>query len=255
MAVIALASASGSPGVSTTALGLAMEWPRPVLVVEADPTGGSSILAGYLRGHTQPGPDLVDLMMSPLGPAETLPRIAVPIPGTTISYVAGTRTHVQAAALRDHWASLAEVLADLEATGQDVIVDAGRLGLIGSPEPLMCAADLTLLVVCTDLPALVAARSWAESVTQSGVGWRWPGLLLVGEGMPYTSREIARLLGLPVVAEIADDPVGAAVFHRGAPQPRHFTTGAYARSLRAATEELQAEVGRSRAAVTSDAAR
>ena len=255
MAVIALASASGSPGVSTTALGLAMEWPRPVLVVEADPTGGSSILAGYLRGHTQPGADLVDLMLSPLGAAETLPQIADPIPGTTISYVAGTRTHIQAAALRDHWAGLAEVLADLESTGQDVIIDAGRLGLIGSPEPLLCAADLTLLVLRTDLPALVAARSWVESVTRPGVGWRWPGLLLVGEGMPYTSREISRLLDLAVVAEIADDPVGAAIFHRGAARPRHFTNGPYARSLRAATEELQAEVGRSRATVATEAVR
>lgn len=255
MAVIALASASGSPGVSTTALGLAMEWPRPVLVVEADPTGGSSILAGYLRGHTQPSADLVDLMLSPLGAAEMLPGVAASIPGTTVSYVAGTRTHTQAAGLRDHWAILAEVLGDLEATGQDVIVDAGRLGLIGSPEPLLCAADLTLLVVRTDLPALVAARSWAESVTQPGVGWRWPGLLFVGEGMPYTSREVSRLLGLAVVAEIADDPVGAAVFHRGASRPRRFSTGPYARSLRAATEELQAEIGRSRAAVATEAAR
>lgn len=255
MAVIALASASGSPGVSTTALGLAMQWPRPVLVVEADPTGGSSILAGYLRGHTRPGSDLVDLMLSPLGTAETLPQVAATIPGTTVSYIAGTRTHIQAAALRDHWAGLADVLASLEANGQDVIIDAGRLGLIGSPEPLLAAADLTLFVVRTDLPALVAARSWAESVTQPGAGWRWPGLLLVGEGMPYTAREVSRLLGLAVVAEIADDPVGAAVFHRGGPRPRHFTTGQYARSLRAAAEELQAEVGRSLTTVATEAAR
>jgi hypothetical protein len=32
---------------------------------------------------------------------------------------------------------LADELADLERTGQDVIVDAGRLGLLGSPEPLL----------------------------------------------------------------------------------------------------------------------
>ncbi|MFE3998030.1 hypothetical protein ACFX43_04420 [Nocardioides sp. YIM B13467] len=255
MAVIALTSASGSPGVSTTALGLAMEWPRPVLLLEADPTGGSSILAGYLRGHTQPGADLVDLMLSPLGPSDTLPQIAAPIPGTSISYVPGTRTHIQAAGLRDHWGALSSVLADLDATGQDVIIDAGRLGLVGSAEPLLIAADLTLLVVRTDLPALVAARSWAESVTRAGVGWRWPGLLLVGEGMPYTSREVSRLLGLAVVGEIADDPLSAAVFHRGAPRPRHFATGSYARSLRAAAEELQAEIGRSRAAVATEAAR
>ena len=38
MAVIALGSAAGSPGVTTSALGLALTWPRPVLLIEADPT-------------------------------------------------------------------------------------------------------------------------------------------------------------------------------------------------------------------------
>ena len=46
MAVVCLTSASGSPGVTATAVGLAFCWPRPVLLVEADPTGGSGILAG-----------------------------------------------------------------------------------------------------------------------------------------------------------------------------------------------------------------
>ena len=46
MAVVALTSASGSPGVTTTAVGLALTWPRPVLLIEADPTGGSGVLAG-----------------------------------------------------------------------------------------------------------------------------------------------------------------------------------------------------------------
>ena len=40
MAVIVLVSASGSPGVTTAAVGLALSWPRPVLLVEADPTAG-----------------------------------------------------------------------------------------------------------------------------------------------------------------------------------------------------------------------
>ena len=58
MAMIALASASGSPGVTTTALGLALLWPRPILLVEADPTGGSGLLAGYFRG-TRDDPGLI----------------------------------------------------------------------------------------------------------------------------------------------------------------------------------------------------
>ena len=43
MAVYALTSAAGSPGVTTTALGLALEWPNQVLLVDADPVGGSAI--------------------------------------------------------------------------------------------------------------------------------------------------------------------------------------------------------------------
>lgn len=255
MAVIALCSASGSPGVTTTTLGLAMGWPRPVLVVEADPTGGSAILAGYLRGHVEPGPDLVDLALSPTGLADALPQIVRPISGTPVSYVAGPRTHQQAAALRDHWAGLAVVLANLEETGQDVLIDAGRLGLVGSPEPLLASADITLLVVRTNLPAISAAHSWAETVTQPGVGWRRGGLVLVGEGQPYTAREVTRVLGLPVLAELADDPTAAAVFHRGSPRPKRFETSGYARGLGAAVEALHSEMDHSRQELTEQADR
>ena len=83
-----------------------------------------------------------------------LAEVSQRIDGTTVSFVAGTRSHTQAPALRDLWQPLAEELADLESTGQDVIVDAGRLGLVGSPEPLLTNADLTLLVTRTTLPAL-----------------------------------------------------------------------------------------------------
>ena len=62
MAVIVLVSAAGSPGVTTSALALALGWPRPVVVVEADPTGGSAVLAGYFRGATAPAGGLLDLV-------------------------------------------------------------------------------------------------------------------------------------------------------------------------------------------------
>ena len=43
MPVIALTSASGSPGVTTTALGWALSRGRPTVLVDADPTGGAAI--------------------------------------------------------------------------------------------------------------------------------------------------------------------------------------------------------------------
>ena len=37
MAIIVLTSVGASPGVTTTALGLALQWPRECLLVDADP--------------------------------------------------------------------------------------------------------------------------------------------------------------------------------------------------------------------------
>lgn len=245
MAVIALTSASGSPGVTTTALGLALSWPRPVLLVEADPTGGSGILAGFFRGTRPYGAGLIELALSSYSVSDALASAVEPIEGSPAAFIAGTRSHAQSTGLRDLWDPLSEALAELESTGQDVIVDGGRLGLVGAPEPLLAAADLTLLVTRTTLPALAAARSWADTINQ-GSSWPDPAALLIGEGQPYSATEVTKVLDLPIVAAIADDPDAAAVYFRGASPPKRFETGALARSLRAAIESIQARVGRSR---------
>lgn len=254
MAVICLCSASGSPGVTTAAVGLAFCWPRPVLIIEADPTGGSGILAGFLKGTTPYDAGLLELALSPLGVADALRDVVRPL-SPTVSVVAGTRTHAQAPALRDVWEPLAAALAELEDSGQDVIVDAGRLGLTCSPQPLLETADLTLLMTRATLPSISAARSWAEAVRQPATGWRHPGLILLAEGRPYRDTEVAKVLGMPVVADLPEDPEAAAVYHRGATPPRHFETGPYVRSLHAAVESIQAQVARSRFALVEEAAR
>ena len=253
MAVICLTSASGSPGVTTTSVGFAICWPRPALLVEADPTGGSGILAGFLRGTTPYDVGLIELALSPLGAADALREVVRPLT-PSVSLVAGTRTHAQAAALRDVWEPLAVALSELEANGQDVIVDAGRLGLAGSPQPLLDAADVTLLVTRATLPSISAARSWAETVRQPATGWRHPGLLLIGEGQPYRDTEVSKVLGMPVVADLPDDPVAAAVYQRGAPPPRHFETGPYMRGLQVAAQSVQAHVSRGRFTLIAEAA-
>ena len=140
MAIVCLTSASGSPGVTTTAVGMAFSWPRPVLLVEADPTGGSGVLAGFLRGTTAYDAGLIEFALSPLGTADALRDVVRPL-SPNVSLVAGIRSHAQATALRDLWEPLAAALRDLDDNGQDVIVDVGRLGLMGSPTPLLDAAN------------------------------------------------------------------------------------------------------------------
>lgn len=254
MAVIALCSASGSPGVTTTAVAMALNWPRPVLLVEADPTGGSGILAGFLRGTTEYDAGLIEVALSPLGVADALREVVRPL-ALNVSFVAGVRAHGQAGALRDLWEPLAVALADLDSNGQDVIVDVGRLGLVGSPQTLLNDADLTLLLTRGTLPALAAARSWSETVKNATTGWLRAGVLIIGEGHPYSASEVTKVLGLPVAADLPDDPDAAAVYHRGASPPRHFETGPYARAVNAAIGSVQAQVARSRIALVAEATR
>ncbi|KRA30996.1 MULTISPECIES: hypothetical protein [unclassified Nocardioides] len=253
MALICLTSASGSPGVTSTAVGLALCWPRPVLLVEGDPTGGSGILAGFLRGTTPYDVGLIELALSPLAVGDALREVVRPLT-PIVSVVVGTRSHAQAAALREVWDPLADALRDLEANGQDVIVDAGRLGLASSPQPLLEAADLSLLVTRATLPAISAARSWAETIRHPATGWRHPGLLLVGEGQPYRATEVSKVLGMPVIADLPDDPAAAAVYHRGSAPPRHFETGPYVRSLHAAAQAIGAQVTRRRISLALEVA-
>ncbi len=254
MAVIVLTSASGSPGVTTSAVGLALSWPRPVVLLEADPTGGSAVLAGYLRGQVPPTSSLIDLALADRsgGLAEALPRVTVPIEGTPVSLVPGTRAHGQARSLEALWEPLAVALRSLERTGQDVIVDAGRLGLTGAPDKLLYAADLCLLTTRSDLVALSGARSWAETLRggfEKVGGLTSLGLLMVGEGAPYRAREVQKVLELPVTAALAWDPPTAEVFAKGAKAPKRFAGSPLVRSLAAARQAIEGTIAANREAI------
>lgn len=240
MAVIALCSASGSPGVTTTALGLAVAWPRPVLLVEADPVGGSAILAGWFQGAHDHDTGLLNVAFSSDPVAEALNRVAIPVK-EGVRFVPGVRSHLEARELGGLWGPLAEVLAGLDATGQDVIIDAGRLGMTDSPRLLLERADMTLLVTRTDLPALAAVRSHADLVVRTRA-WKRAGLLVVGPDRPYSGRGAAKLLGLPLAGSVAYSPKDAETYHLGAPPRARFHKSSYARSLAVTAKALAAEV-------------
>ena len=220
MAVIVMASASGSPGVTTTALGLALVWPRPVVLVDADPVGGSALLAGYFHGTVADADAMVTLLLAHRDGrlSETLPGVLIGVPGSQVSVLPGPRSHAQAGGLMELWTALMLQLQALRETGQDVIVDIGRLGMVGSPRSLITAADLAVLLVRSDLPALAAARQWASDWAQAagdGTGPGAAGLVVVGPARPYSAHEVARVLPLPVLGSVTWDPTSAAVLSRG----------------------------------------
>ncbi|MDN4172227.1 hypothetical protein QWY28_04670 [Nocardioides sp. SOB77] len=150
MALIVLASGSGSPGVSTTALGLTLNWHRPALLVDADPTGSSSVFAGFFHGTQEPTGGLINLALSLRDGtlADALPRETLLLDPEAPAersawFLPGIRAHDQAPSLLPLWDPLTEQLRALERNGHDVIVDAGRLGLAGWPQPLMTVGEKT----------------------------------------------------------------------------------------------------------------
>lgn len=249
MAVIVLGSASGSPGVTTTALGLALVWPRPVLLVDADPVGGSAVLAGYFRGTVADAGAMVNLILAQRDGhlSEELPEALIRVPKSQVSLLPGPKSHAQAGSLIDLWGPLAWEFRALEATGQDVIVDVGRLGMTYSPGALIDAADLAVLVTRSDLPALSASRQWASEWAQASADGSGPtsaGVAVVGPGRPYAVGEVSKALAAAVLGVVVWDPQSAQVLSLGS-QPRR---GSWARrenlmgSLRALASVLDSQV-------------
>jgi hypothetical protein len=257
MAVVALTSAKGAPGVSTAALAMTLLWPRPALLLEADPAGGSSALAGYLRGTVDHSRGLLGLAMAYRHDEleQTLWSQIVRLAGDPLTDKAspadrwllpGLSDAAQAPSTTALWGPLGSLLASLERADTDVLIDAGRLGAAYAPTPLLRQADLVLLVLGTSLPAVAAVRArlsvlheqFAVTATtampESGLG-----LLLVGEGRPYTAREISDSLGLPVVASLSWDPASAEVLAAGATPGRRFESSPLVRSIRGAISASQ----------------
>lgn len=251
MALVVLASASGAPGVTTTALGLALCWPRPVVLVDADPVGGSAVLAGYFRGGVAHNDAMVQLVMAHRDDrlAEGLRSVLMPVPDSQVLLLPGVRSHTQAASLGELWPGLGVELRALEATGQDVIVDAGRLGMVSAPSALVEQADLALLVMRSDLPSLAAARQWAAgwgSARDDGTGASGAGLVLVGEGRPYSAGEVSRVLRIPVVEKVAWDERTARVFSVGERGSAKLASSRLVRSYRALAGAVDAVVAAAR---------
>lgn len=256
-------SASGSPGLSTLTFGLALTWPRPVILVEADPTGASSLLAGFFRGQRDED-GLVELMIAARQGrlSSRLPELLVPVEGTTVRLLVGSRAHEQSVGLAMFWEDLLDELRALTGTGQDILVDAGRLGLDGFATPLVAGSDVTFLVTGSSLRQLAAAASWARTLREQSSTHHHTGAVVVGEGRPYRAREAARALELPLLGTVAWEPRSAEVLsdgeafppapflarliHRDADQ-RRFDASALMRSIGALGESLRSAVATTQA--------
>ncbi|MDR1808767.1 MAG: hypothetical protein LBR33_12795 [Propionibacteriaceae bacterium] len=245
MGVLTLCSAGGSPGVTTLGVGLALAWPRPVVLVEADPTGASGVLPGYLQGRQVPQQSVIDLAIAHQQGrlADAVLAAAVPFGADSqASLIPAVRSHRQAAAMAGTWEPLLDALHGLAAAGVDVLLDAGRLGLEACPLPAVTRASLALLVTRSTLPAVATARVWAPWLAEMGVeNGVAAGLAVVGGGRPYPAREVGRYLKLPVLAEFPFDAAGARPFAEGTAS-RRWRRSPLARALRSEAKGLAEQV-------------
>jgi hypothetical protein len=216
MTMYSLISAGGSPGVTTTALALALTWPRPVVVAECDPSGGD-VLAGLFAGHLSAPRGLLGVAFEAgrgqVAVAAELNSQLVPLDESrTRRLLAGISDPRQAPGLAPVWPAIATGLAGQEA---DVLADCGRLDVGASqPASVLAESKLVLLVLRPTLRQVAAARPRVEMAGQLLGDRRRVGLIMIGD-KGLRAGEITKALDTPVIATLPHDDRTAAVLSDG----------------------------------------
>lgn len=223
MGLIAVASAKGSPGATTTALLMGALWPRPVIVAECDPHGGdvAARMAASDGGTLDPDRGLLSLGAAGRKNlhADLVPEHTQQVVGG-LDVLVGVRVPEQSAGLAHQWGQLGPILAAIP--GYDVIADVGRLGA-ATPQNVMLAAASDLVMVCDDQPSNVVhlrERILALEATlrpASTNGTRIHVLVVTDPRRGRPVKEISDALGraaAPVtdVHQLARDRKGAGFF-------------------------------------------
>jgi hypothetical protein len=239
--VIALCSAKGAPGVTTSALALALSWPHAAVLAELDPAGGD-VLAGYGRGELSSG-GLAELELAARrgGPAAQLGAHLLRLDDTGRARLLPGLADAAAARQVD-WDRLATSLASVEDGTVDVLADCGRLRAEHFPAAVLRRAAVVVVVTGSSLRAVRAAAQAVAGLREAGTGLVPRGsavvALVVGLGEPYGEREIGEALGVPVLGVLPRDARAAAVLSDGAPAGRLFAQSALLRAARSVAARL-----------------
>lgn len=261
MAVYALTSIAGAPGVTTAAIAWAYQGPRPTVVIEADVTGGPSIVPTVWKGQKVDDISVLDLAgRDPEHYPAYLWEHALLFPETTDRWVLPTLSSPAAAgSLAGVWAPLADALAVISATaGVDVVIDAGRLGTPGGPWPLIERADAVLVFTDSTLAALartqIGVAELREALARTGSRDRIAVVPIVERKLrptetlrPYSGREIQSIFeptrtvaGLPRDEKEAMRPEPRKGFlQRSTPNPGQGSTSHYGQAVRALIASAQ----------------
>jgi hypothetical protein len=205
-------SAKGSPGATTMALALASWWPRPVIVIEADPAGGD--MAARLGLSEEPG--LVGMpaalrrnphMESDIGAWITDHEQQTSVGVRVVVAPAGP--HQARSALKLLSGPTSPPIPD----GTDLLIDVGRLSEPRGSGGWIQGNGADLLVwVCR--PQLADLAHLAALLDKQDADNREQAIVLNGGG-PFPADEVATTLGLPVLGHLPADSPGASSLWSG----------------------------------------
>ena len=164
MALIAIGSDKGAPGVTTAALALAAVWPRPVLLAECDPAGGDLVyrFPAADGSHLDPRRGVLSLAvvarrgMQPQQVWEHTQKLH-----GGLDVLAGVTNAEQGAGLSLLWGPIGKILAALPQA--DVIADCGRLGADGPLYDLLAEATTVVLVTKVHVADVIRLRDRAAA--------------------------------------------------------------------------------------------
>lgn len=275
MAIIVLTSANGSPGVTTTAVGLVLHWPESAMLIDADYQ--QAVLAGTLAGQVVPSQSLsrvIDAGRLTPNLEEAIWKQTVPFPEDGVGdrrrlLLPGVREATEAGTLWSTWPSIASSLGSIATAGIDVVIDLGRLTPAGIHPDLMEVATDVVLMTRPTLRSIAGCR-WAAALlarqaNEVGDPGRASIVLQTSPTVPrattaeqtnrrlrpagpnvveYRQHRISAELGLQIRGSVLRDVVHAQALSDGLPRKPRWARSAYAGSLQRLAERLNARARR-----------
>jgi MinD-like ATPase involved in chromosome partitioning or flagellar assembly len=248
VSLIALCSASGAPGVTTTVLALGWVWPvahpgRRSLVLDAD-AAGSGILTGCLHARVPAGYGVLELVGNrrDAGSADLLDHAVAMDADATRLVLTGVVDPAQARQLGTLWTRVADTVPELGTAGVDVLADVGRLGHRYEPTALLERADAVVVVVRATLPQVSSAAAALVYLRKLRAPSAQCTVLIVDAGATYSAKEVARALDVPAPHVLPDDRRTAAVLSDGGSVGWAFERSALVRAATTVAGDLGPEL-------------
>lgn len=230
MKTVALCSARGAPGVTTTSLLLAARMEGAALV-EADLAGG--VLAVRYGLGREPG--LITMAAS--NPAQSGGWLDHAQDAGGVAVLVGPDSGEAAESL---WRSAGERIASvLDRSDGWAVVDAGR---VGRRSVVVDSADLVMVLLRPVAEEVVTAAHAIGSLHRSTRGT--VSAVLVGDG-PYRADDVEQALGCAVLAHLPDDAGTANHLRDGGTSSRAVARSRLARSVAGLGDVIDVRLHRS----------